>query len=414
MYDRSFFERQIAGSLRSAELVVPLIFRRLKPRSVVDVGCGAGAWLSVFQSRYGCAITGVDGAYVPTECRMIDDAAFAARDLGQRLTLPQRYDLALCLEVAEHLPEARSVSLVKDLTRLSDKVVFSAAVPGQGGDQHINEQPLSYWEERFQAFGYRLNDCFRPRMARWSGVEWWYRRNLVLFEKTREVSLVDRSQYALIHINAKRKANLKALRSGLSGLQERPVEFVNGANARQVARFSAENPHFKFAGWTPKMGEAGNFMSHFNCWKALSESSLDALLVFEDDCLIDPDFLEYLSLYTLDLPPRFDVFSVFAHANQFVSYASRQRVRGSKYLARAYQDWSTLCYLVSRRGAAKMMDYVNTRGADEPTDWFIFHKARRGLFKVYTLVPGAHHIAHLDGRHPTMVQNTPLFSFEMA
>ena len=414
MYEKDFFERQIAGSLRSAKLVVPLIFQRLKPRSVVDVGCGAGTWLSVFKSRYGCAITGIDGAYVPEEFRLLDEAVFMARDLAQRFSLPGEYDLALCLEVAEHLPETRSVSLVKDLTRLSDRIVFSAAVPGQGGHEHTNEQPLSYWVERFGAFGYRLNDCFRPRMARWSGVEWWYRRNLVLFEKNGEVPLVDRSRYAIIHINNKRKANLAALRSGLTGFEEHPVEFINGACRRQVARFCAKNPRFKFAGWKPKAGEAGNFMSHFNCWRALTESSLDALLVFEDDCLIGPDFLEYLSLYTQELPPRYDVFSVFADANQFVSFSSRHRVRGAKYLARAYQDWSTLCYLVSRRGAAKMMDYVATRGADEPTDWFIFHKARRGLFKVYTLVPGARHLARIDGRHPTMVQNTPLFSYEMA
>jgi hypothetical protein len=88
------------------------------------------------------------------------------------------------LEVAEHLSDARSWSFVFDLTRLSDVVLFSAATPGQGGTNHINEQPLEYWQKMFELYEYVMKDDVRPKIADLDGVEWWYKKNIVVFERS--------------------------------------------------------------------------------------------------------------------------------------------------------------------------------------------------------------------------------------
>src|SRR5205823_6989515 len=100
------------------------------PRSVVDVGCGPGAWTAEFK-RTGAAVLGIDGYDVKADQLLISPQEFERRNLTEPLRLDRRFDLVNCLEVAEHLPAARAASLVENLCRLGDVVVFSAAVPGQ-------------------------------------------------------------------------------------------------------------------------------------------------------------------------------------------------------------------------------------------------------------------------------------------
>ena len=111
----------------------------------------------------------------PPEC-------FRPTDLSGKFEIPAgRYDLAICLEVAEHLPPANSRHLVRQLTSAAPQVLFSAAPPGQGGEGHINCQPLSYWRKIFEEFGFRMLDPFRPKLRDNRRVAWWYRQNMVLF-----------------------------------------------------------------------------------------------------------------------------------------------------------------------------------------------------------------------------------------
>jgi hypothetical protein len=180
-YDDSFYDDQSAGSLGSAQKVVPLVYEMYRPKTVVDVGCGVGTWASVFES-HGCEAVGVDGDYVPRDKILVKN--YVPIDISERFSLDQRFDLAVCLEVAEHLSDARSWSFVFDLTRLSDVVLFSAATPGQGGTNHINEQPLEYWQKMFELYEYVMKDDVRPKIADLDGVEWWYKKNIVVFERS--------------------------------------------------------------------------------------------------------------------------------------------------------------------------------------------------------------------------------------
>lgn len=182
-YDAGFFDTWAGGSASSAQAVVPRINALLNPlgpplhpMTVLDVGCGIGTWASHWPGS-----VGVDGDYVRRNQLRIPRENFVAHDLRTPLDLGRRFDLALCLEVGEHLPAKAAPTLVESLCRHSDVVVFSAAVPGQGGEDHINERWPSWWAKRFVAHGYKAYDLLRDDMWWDQRVEWWYRQNTVVF-----------------------------------------------------------------------------------------------------------------------------------------------------------------------------------------------------------------------------------------
>lgn len=180
-YDRGFFEYINSGSLRSAQAIVPLIGDWIRPQSVLDAGCGQGAWLAAWKEAGVADVTGLDGDYVNPDDLLIGRDEFTAKDLSQPFDLGRFFDLAQSLEVAEHLPEAAAAGFIESLTRHAPVVLFSAASPGQGGEFHVNEQPPSYWREKFASHGYVLSDCVRPLIAGRRDIEFWYRYNSFLF-----------------------------------------------------------------------------------------------------------------------------------------------------------------------------------------------------------------------------------------
>lgn len=157
-----------------------MVLDLLPVTSVLDVGCGQGAWLEVWR-EHGARVVGVDGDYVRADQLLIDAEDFVPFDLGGRLDLERRFDLVQSLEVAEHLPEAHAEAFVDNLVRHGDVVLFSAAAPGQGGTQHINEQPPAWWRQRFADRGFRVLDPFRRRLLEHRDVRPWYQYNVLLY-----------------------------------------------------------------------------------------------------------------------------------------------------------------------------------------------------------------------------------------
>ena len=180
-YDRSFYDEQRQGSLKSARKFVPLLIETFAPASVVDVGCGVGTWLSQWVAHGINDVLGVDGDYVERESLLIPPELFVARDLEQRIALDRRFDLAASLEVAEHLSPARADSFVADLVALAPVVVFSAAIPHQGGTSHINERWQDYWAALFAEHRYAHLDFLRPAFWNEADVDVWYRQNTVAY-----------------------------------------------------------------------------------------------------------------------------------------------------------------------------------------------------------------------------------------
>jgi SAM-dependent methyltransferase len=152
-----------------------------RPTSVIDVGCGVGTWLRALADIGVSKVVGVDGPYVSPQRLVIPAEQFRGRDLREPLADLGRFDMALSLEVAEHLPANCARPFVKGLTALAPVVVFSAAVPGQGGANHINEQWPDYWAELFREEGFVQTDPLRPRLWYDHRVEWWYRQNMFVF-----------------------------------------------------------------------------------------------------------------------------------------------------------------------------------------------------------------------------------------
>ncbi|MBV9861714.1 MAG: hypothetical protein JO267_06150 [Alphaproteobacteria bacterium] len=179
-YGADFYGFLASFALASARKVVPLVGAALPVRSVVDFGCGHCAWLRVWQDS-GAAVAGVDGPYVETGDVLIDPGCFRAADLAAPIDLGRRFDLVQSLEVAEHLPAAAAGNFVDMLVAHGPVVLFSAAVPGQGGENHVNERPPEYWRGLFHARGYVPIDYLRPLIVGDPEVAPWYRYNMLLY-----------------------------------------------------------------------------------------------------------------------------------------------------------------------------------------------------------------------------------------
>lgn len=168
----------------SARQLVPYILDILQtePKSVIDIGCGLAQWLRVFKEHGVNEVLGVDGRHVPLDKLNIDLSEFIACDLRElsATDMGKRFDLLLCLEVAEHLEPEYAHQFVQALVSLSDRIIFSAAVPNQTGENHFNEQYPDYWADMFSQWGYSFLDPFREKFWQNENVNWWYRQNMFL------------------------------------------------------------------------------------------------------------------------------------------------------------------------------------------------------------------------------------------
>lgn len=181
VYNKGFFERTQPASRLSAGVIVPIMIELIRPSCVVDVGCGTGEFLRIFEDKGVQEILGVDGMYVDRSQLAIPQECFRAIDLRRPFTLEKTYDLAVSLEVAEHLEPAAAPDFIESLTHLAPVILFSAAIPLQNGYHHVNEQWPDYWARLFEARGFQPVDALRKRIWQNRRVEDYYRQNILLF-----------------------------------------------------------------------------------------------------------------------------------------------------------------------------------------------------------------------------------------
>jgi hypothetical protein len=183
-YSQSFYINRHEKTVYSANTILSILLERIPSiNSVIDVGCGVGTWLSVLLEKGIKEIQGIDGNWVDRNLLVIPQESFEQVDLSKSVELPKRYDLAISLEVAEHLPPERAEAFVSLLTGAADTVLFSAAIPFQGGTNHINEQWPFYWAGLFNFHDYEVHDFIRPKIWNDSQIPFWYRQNILLFTK---------------------------------------------------------------------------------------------------------------------------------------------------------------------------------------------------------------------------------------
>ncbi len=177
-YDEAFYDDQGEGKLASAKVVLPILLKCYKPNSIIDVGCGLGTWLKAATECGVEDLLGIYGAHVDRKA-LLDQCHFQVIDLVQKFEVPRRFDLAISLEVGEHLPFYRAETFVADLVRLSDVVLL----PYQGGTEHINEQWLEWLAICFRRHGYLPCELFRDGLWGDKRVEFWYSQNPIIFCK---------------------------------------------------------------------------------------------------------------------------------------------------------------------------------------------------------------------------------------
>lgn len=180
-YSNAFFSQRMPLAISSAKRVIPLLDDLVSPRSVIDHGCGTGTWLAEFRSMGVEDIVGLDGDYVDRQLLEIPEQCFMSADLEQPLKFDRTFDLAISLEVGEHLRPSSARQFVRNIVSTSSIVAFSAAIPGQGGVNHVNEHWPEYWSALFAEVGYECFDIIRCRIWQDSSVAWWYRQNMFIF-----------------------------------------------------------------------------------------------------------------------------------------------------------------------------------------------------------------------------------------
>ena len=231
LYPADFYADRRAHTAHAAARLLAVLPPDLPRASVADIGCGTGTWLATALDTGSTSAVGIEGNWVTPD--MLDDKRidFRPHDLETRFTGP-RVDLALSLEVAEHLSPGRAPTFVADLVALAPAILFSAAIPGQGGVGHLNEQWPSYWAALFAAQGYAAIDSVRPAIWTDEAIPAWYRQNAILF--------VDRPTLALLGLTPADPALLDRVHPSFWARANRELAYANALPESEVLRRRAE------------------------------------------------------------------------------------------------------------------------------------------------------------------------------
>lgn len=194
---------EIIHNFSAAREIMPYIIKNFSPSSMLDVGCGIGTWMVVAKELGIQEVLGIDGSYVDRDILKINSQEFLEHDLRDEFNLSKKFDIALCLEVAEHLPASSAEGLIKSLCKHSDIIVFSAAIPNQGGQNHLNEQWPEYWIKLFMNLNFSCYDIIRPVFWNNLNVDFWYKQNILVFSKKNfhqfDSTMMDASRFNIIH-----------------------------------------------------------------------------------------------------------------------------------------------------------------------------------------------------------------------
>jgi SAM-dependent methyltransferase len=180
-YPQGFYDYFVKRSYQSARIILGMLFSVYKPQSVIDIGCGAGAWLSAAEAL-GCSkLVGVDGEWVDRGKLLSKKIELKTVDFEEPLMISGQYDLCISMEVAEHISERHAGVFIQTLSRMAPVVLFSGATKFQGGSHHVNEQWQSYWIALFRNLNFECFDIFRGNVWDNLDVEYWYSQNALLF-----------------------------------------------------------------------------------------------------------------------------------------------------------------------------------------------------------------------------------------
>ncbi|MCI9880225.1 MULTISPECIES: methyltransferase domain-containing protein [Methylobacterium] len=222
MYDFDWHRMHREKTERSAKLTLSIIRDIFDVDSILDIGCGDGIWLKTSRTLGFSVCKGIDGPWTKMEDLQIPKEDIKIGNLENRFEMGRRFDLAISLEVAEHIKNESSDIMVDNLTQHSDLLLFGAAIPYQGGFRHINEMWQSWWADKFAERGYRYFDVVRPQIWHRNDVHYWYKQN------------------ALLYVNTKRSDHIETVENYIreNSLNTYPLNLVHPEKYEDIASYS--------------------------------------------------------------------------------------------------------------------------------------------------------------------------------
>lgn len=234
--------------------------------------------------------------------------------------------------------------------------------------------------------------------------------------------------YTIISVDDSRAENKEHIRSSITCMEEiTDIQFVDGRKRDELERAIATNQGIMPTGWNPTLGEMGIWLSQMECWK-YTKNELDALVVFEDDALIQPNFDEDFPKYIHNLPEDWDLLTICVPDNQTQDFyykvvydetgcpvspvrAGQKRYiydYGSRILSRVYQGYCCVATVYSKQGAEKLLERAHKRQIYTPVDCFLFlesHRRDDGI-NGYAPRPDIPRIVNVNWEAPTTVHNS--------
>lgn len=181
IYKKNFYKNRNIDTENSANIILDLLFKYFQPNSMVDFGCGVGTWLKEGQKKGVQKTLGLEGEWLDKNQLVIDPKDFIYANLQNKIDFSSKFDLGVSLEVAEHIEEKYADIFIENLTNSSNVILFSAAIPGQRGSGHVNEQWPEYWIKKFDSHEFIPIDLIRPLIWKNEAIKTWYRQNIILF-----------------------------------------------------------------------------------------------------------------------------------------------------------------------------------------------------------------------------------------
>jgi len=206
-YDYSRNLHTVAGARAALEL----LFNGQPPQRLLDVGCGRGTWLRAALDLGAVSVYGIDGSAIHDADLLFPAERFRRHDLSQPFDLGEHFDVALCLEVVEHLNRDDGAAMIRSLVKHANLIFFSAAAPGQIGQHHVNCQWPAYWQRIFNEFGFVCDDWPRRMMWNVGAIEPWYRQNMFAAVYAPEAAGTEEALQSLIHPEMLRRQALDFL-----------------------------------------------------------------------------------------------------------------------------------------------------------------------------------------------------------
>ena len=158
--------------------VLDIVIDELRPKSILDVGCGVGNSLKYFLN-FKIDALGIENSSIAISNSLVKEK-IVKYNLKRPLNLNRKFDLVWCFEVIEHIHPDYEKHFLSTLTNHSEKILISAAKPGQGGHGHFNEQEPEYWIRKFSDLGFRYNEYFTLKVRNTFEN---HAENLLFFEK---------------------------------------------------------------------------------------------------------------------------------------------------------------------------------------------------------------------------------------